>query len=74
MSEESYFTLAAKEGEATEPTDAVGEKRAYHGLERRRALRRTGEDRRQEVRFESGKEDRRKGEGRREDDHTPKFW
>lgn len=71
MSDDSYFTLAAQEDTAAA---GVAEKRAYNGMERRFVIRRSGEDRRKEVRFEVGKGDRRDGEGRRDDDHTPKFW
>jgi putative secretion ATPase (PEP-CTERM system associated) len=46
----------------------------YMGHERRRGHRRSGEDRRGDIRFEIGKEDRRKAPGRRRDDKTPDFW
>ncbi len=46
----------------------------YTGVERRKGNRRNAHDRREEVRFEFDKEDRRQQEGRREDDKTPKFW
>ena len=46
----------------------------YMGPERRRDHRRTGEDRRGDIRFEVGKEDRRKNSGRRRDDKSPDFW
>lgn len=67
----SYFTLTDKDDTGTA---AVEEKRAYNGMERRFVIRRSGVDRRQEVRFEIGKDDRRQTEGRRDDDSTPKFW
>ena len=46
----------------------------YLGVERRSANRRCGLDRRTDVRFEPGKEDRRQNNGRRDDDGTPTFW
>ncbi len=46
----------------------------YMGPERRRDNRRTGKDRRDEVRFEIGKDDRRQSQGRRRGDKNPKFW
>lgn len=48
-------------------TGADGSKK-YAGVERRREHRRTGIDRRTDVRFEPGKDDRRKNHGRRHDD------
>lgn len=49
-------------------------KPTYKGPERRRHNRRSSKDRRGEVRFEPGKEDRRQKPGRRKDDKLPKFW
>ena len=49
-------------------------KKKYMGVERRRENRRKTQDRRSDVRFDLKSSDRRKTEGRREDDHTPKFW
>lgn len=49
-------------------------KPTYKGTERRRQNRRDGKDRREEVRFEAGKEDRRQKPGRRKEDKAPKFW
>jgi len=46
----------------------------YMGEERRRQNRRSGVDRRDEVRFEIGKDDRRRDLGRRKDDKTGRFW
>jgi general secretion pathway protein A len=46
----------------------------YTGPEQRRGHRRTAEDRRNDVRFEMDKEDRRKNRGRRHDDKAPDFW
>ncbi len=46
----------------------------YMGVERRRTNRRVVSERRTEVRFEPGKEDRRQNQGRRADDKTPVFW
>lgn len=48
--------------------------KSYAGLERRRRNRRNGADRRQEIRFEINKDDRRKNPGKRHNDITPKFW
>ena len=46
----------------------------YTGVERRRSNRRSGHDRRKELRLEIGREDRRKSLGRRRDDTGPKRW
>lgn len=46
----------------------------YTGVERRRENRRSGHDRRSDVRFDLDKNDRRQSEGRREGDQTPKYW
>ena len=46
----------------------------YSGLERRHNTRRNSTDRREDIRFEVGKEDRRKNRGRRHDDGGPDFW
>jgi len=46
----------------------------YTGAERRKTDRRDYHDRREEVRFEFDREDRRKGGGRRKDDKSPRFW
>jgi hypothetical protein len=45
----------------------------YTGPERRRENRRSGRDRRENIRFEIHKEDRRQSHGRRHDDVSPKF-
>jgi len=47
---------------------------AYKGTERRRKHRRHHTDRREEMRFDLTKPDRRVCEGRRADDKSPKFW
>jgi general secretion pathway protein A len=44
------------------------------GLERRLDNRRSSLERREEIRFEVNKEDRRKNHGRRHDDNSPDFW
>jgi hypothetical protein len=49
-------------------------KKTYTGVERRRDDRRKAQDRRDDVRFDLTKTDRRQCEGRREDDKSPKFW
>ncbi len=46
----------------------------YAGPEQRRQNRRSAEDRRKDIRFEVGKEDRRKNPGKRHDDKILKFW
>ncbi len=46
----------------------------YMGQERRKNNRRSGIDRRTDVRFEPGKDDRRQNHGRRHDDNSPQFW
>lgn len=46
----------------------------YNGANRRRDHRRDNSDRRQELRFEMDKPDRRKIAGRRKDDKRPNFW
>lgn len=43
----------------------------YKGPERRRDQRRKTSDRRQEIRFEPDREDRRKNNGRRKTDQLP---
>jgi hypothetical protein len=50
------------------------QKKKYMGVERRKANRRSGKDRRDDVRFDLDKSDRRQNQGRREEDHTPKYW
>lgn len=44
----------------------------YKGPQQRREHRRKSKDRREDIRFEPGKEDRRKNRGRRKDDEN--FW
>ncbi|MCR9106331.1 MAG: hypothetical protein NXI15_13630 [Gammaproteobacteria bacterium] len=46
----------------------------YKGEDRRVTARRVQTDRREDVRFELDKEDRRTNQGRRSDDSTPQFW
>ena len=46
----------------------------YNGVNRRRGHRRDNLDRRQEMRFELDKPDRRSHPGRRADDKRPRFW
>lgn len=72
MGDKAQFgTLEISPGAAT--TDGSGNK-AYKGKERRTENRRQQSDRRTDVRFEPGKEDRRQHPGRREDDAAPTFW
>ncbi|MDZ7784301.1 MAG: hypothetical protein U5K56_15635 [Halioglobus sp.] len=47
--------------------------RVYNGVERRRANRRAGADRRTEIRFDLNG-DRRETRGRRREDNAPDFW
>jgi len=49
-------------------------RKKYMGEERRRKNRRAAADRRIDVRFDLTKSDRRKSDGRRENDATVKFW
>ncbi len=60
----------------TPPQFAVEElhEQKYMGPERRRDNRRSGHDRRLDVRFELNAEDRRQSHGRREGDKAPQFW
>lgn len=46
-------------------------KMTYMGPERRRGSRRKKPDRREEIRFEPDKEDRRNSTGRRDEDYDP---
>lgn len=59
----------------TAPTSSKNENlHKYMGVERRRIDRRSTAERRADVRFEFGKEDRRKDHGRRDNDKGPDFW
>ena len=49
-------------------------KTKYLGIERRRSHRRRAQDRRDDVRFDVTKTDRRQIVGRRADDASLKFW
>ena len=51
-----------------------GEESKYTGKERRKENRRESKDRREEVRFEIKKTDRRETQGRRKDDKSPTFY
>ncbi len=66
MSERAQFEVR-EVGSGSGAADTDGNKK-YMGQERRREHRRTGIDRRTDVRFEPGKDDRRKNHGRRHDD------
>lgn len=55
--------------EARDPTPE-----AYRGAERRRLHRRGHHDRREEMRFDMDKPDRRVCSGRRAGDKRPSFW
>lgn len=54
--------------------DASGKAKKYMGAERRSENRRSPQDRRGEVRFDTKSSDRRVTEGRRSGDKSPKFW
>ena len=74
MAEKAQFEVRDV-GTGASAGDSNDGKQKYMGVERRRANRRTGVDRRTEVRFEPGKDDRRKNWGRRHDDETGHaFW
>lgn len=72
MGEKAQFGVLDVSPGATTKDDKG--KTQYKGTERRRENRRKSSDRRTEVRFEPGKEDRRQNPGRREDDASPTFW
>jgi hypothetical protein len=72
VAEKSSFYTRESELESDEP--ALPRKKKYEGVERRKFNRRSGKDRRGDVRFDLDKSDRRESEGRREEDHTPKYW
>lgn len=72
MSDKAKFEVKDVGTGSSSPSGKGGKK--YMGVERRRTDRRSGMDRRTDVRFEPGKDDRRKNRGRREDDNTPQFW
>jgi len=72
MSDKAKFEVRDVSPGSSNPGQGGGKK--YMGQERRRTQRRSGIDRRTEVRFEPGKDDRRENFGRRADDNTPKFW
>lgn len=72
MAEKAQFgTLDISPGAAG--TDDSGNKQ-YKGMDRRKDNRRQYQERRAEVRFEPGKEDRRQDPGRRDDDGGASFW
>ncbi len=73
MGEKAVFEVRDVDPGSSSPTCQDGEKK-YMGPERRRNTRRSGKDRRTDVRFEPGKDDRRKNYGRRHDDNGPQFW
>lgn len=66
MSERAQFEVKDV-GTGSGGAQAAGDTN-YTGMERRSVHRRTGIDRRTDVRFEPGKDDRRKNHGRRHDD------
>lgn len=76
------MSKAIFESQDTHQYDGVAETSAtpggdkkYIGVERRRTNRRSGRERRTEVRFDPGSSsDRRQNKGRRADDFSPDFW
>jgi hypothetical protein len=52
----------------------MGNSNQYKGPERRREQRRKTADRREEIRFEPDKEDRRENAGRRQTDKERNLW
>ena len=58
----------------TENDREYGEELKPTGQERRKEVRRKSKDRREEVRFEINKTDRRETQGRRQDDKLPSFY
>ena len=73
MSDKLSFYSKDPEG-AFKPEASDTSEKPYTGAERRRENRRKAIDRREDVRFDLTKDDRRKIEGRRKDDGSPKFW
>ena len=71
--EKAHFEARDVSPTTYDPTDKKNPKK-YMGPERRRENRRSGHDRRLDVRFEPSKEDRRKNHGRRHSDKSPDFW
>lgn len=66
---------ASRRGRATfNVDDSEIDKQPYRGPERRRQIRRKAQDRRDSIRFEPGKEDRRKNQGRRKSDIEGAIW
>ncbi len=72
MGEKAKFEVRDVDTGSSNPMKKEGKK--YMGVERRRENRRSGMDRRTDVRFEPSKDDRRKNHGRRHDDNSPQFW
>ena len=67
----SFYSRSPKSSGLSEATPL---KLPYVGTERRTRLRRTRGDRRDEIRFDLSKPDRRILDGRRAADVLPKFW
>lgn len=72
VGEKSSFYVRDKSQFEDDPNDPNA--KAYAGQERRRRNRRGQKERREEVRFELDKEDRRQLSGRRKEDKVPGFW
>ncbi len=74
MSDKALFECR-EVGMGTSSSDTQDGDKKYMGIERRRDNRRSGIDRRTDVRFEPGKDDRRQSHGRRHDDEAGHvFW
>jgi len=71
---ESHDLSSGLSLEVEKDDDSTEEEAKYKGKERRSENRREAKDRREEVRFEIKKTDRRDSQGRRSDDKTPTFY
>ena len=74
MAEDPSFYNGESKAEINNPFKSEDPRAAYLGMERRIVIRRVAQDRRGDVRFELDNGDRRKNEGRRESDATPKYF
>ncbi len=70
----SKSSFYAQRPSAETQANVASPARIYKGEDRRLQPRRMHTDRREDVRFELDKEDRRLNQGRRNDDNTPQFW
>lgn len=67
----SFYTRDPDLGHASFAPQKSGR---YTGMERRKGGRRSGKERRNDIRFETDKEDRRQCHGRRKEDAPPDYW